>query len=87
MASAYFVSKEFPKSRVVLFEAGKETGGWIKSRRVEVEDGKDVLFELGPRTLRNATVTASLVSLWNLFRIERCRTDRWWRGVGLTRKL
>jgi oxygen-dependent protoporphyrinogen oxidase len=65
LSSAYFVSKEFPNAKITLFEAGKETGGWIKSRRVQVEghDGKkgEVLFELGPRTLRNSTVTAGLV--------------------------
>jgi oxygen-dependent protoporphyrinogen oxidase len=65
LSSAYFVSKTFPKAQITLFEKGKETGGWIQSRRVEVEgeDGKkgEVLFELGPRTLRNSTVTAGLV--------------------------
>jgi oxygen-dependent protoporphyrinogen oxidase len=65
LSSAYFVSREFPQAKITLFEAGKETGGWIKSRRVPVEgqDGQkgDVLFELGPRTLRNSTVTAGLV--------------------------
>lgn len=60
LSSAYFVSKEFPDSKITVFEAGKETGGWIKSKRVDVPGG-DVLFELGPRTLRNATPTASLV--------------------------
>ncbi|KAH7371555.1 hypothetical protein BKA66DRAFT_535139 [Pyrenochaeta sp. MPI-SDFR-AT-0127] len=60
LSSAYFVSKEFPKSKITLFEAGKQTGGWIKSKRVEVPGG-DILFELGPRTLRNATPTASLI--------------------------
>ncbi|KAJ4375781.1 oxygen-dependent protoporphyrinogen oxidase [Neocucurbitaria cava] len=60
LSSAYFISREFPKSKVTIFEAGKETGGWIRSKRVAV-DGGDVLFELGPRTLRNATVTASLI--------------------------
>jgi oxygen-dependent protoporphyrinogen oxidase len=59
LSSAYFVSREFPNSKVVLFEKGKDLGGWIKSKRVAVEGG-DVVFELGPRTLRNATVTAHL---------------------------
>ena len=62
LASAYFVSKEFPKSRITIFEAGKETGGWIKSKRVDLPNGGgNILFELGPRTLRNATPTASLI--------------------------
>jgi oxygen-dependent protoporphyrinogen oxidase len=60
LSSAYFASKEFPNSKITVFEAGKEKGGWIKSRKVEVPGG-EVIFELGPRTLRNATVTAHLV--------------------------
>jgi len=60
LSSAYFVSREFPNSKIHLFEAGKDVGGWIQSRKVQVEGG-EVVFELGPRTLRNATVTAHLV--------------------------
>ncbi|KAL5113232.1 oxygen-dependent protoporphyrinogen oxidase [Pleosporales sp. CAS-2024a] len=59
LSSAYFVSREFPKSKITLFEAGKQTGGWIRSKRLPVPGGH-VIFELGPRTLRNATVTAHL---------------------------
>ncbi|KAH6882038.1 hypothetical protein BKA58DRAFT_328417 [Alternaria rosae] len=65
LTSAHFIAKEFPQSKVVVFEAGKDKGGWIKSRRVDVVDAEgkkgNVLFELGPRTLRNATVTAGLI--------------------------
>jgi oxygen-dependent protoporphyrinogen oxidase len=60
LASAYFVSREFPKSKVTVFEAGKDSGGWVKSKKVQVPGG-EVIFELGPRTLRNATPTAHLV--------------------------
>lgn len=60
LASAYFVSREFPNSKVTVYEAGKDAGGWLKSVKKEVSGG-EVLFELGPRTLRNATVTAHLV--------------------------
>lgn len=62
LASAYFISQEFPNAKIIIFEAGKETGGWVKSRRLDVPGSdKNVLFELGPRTLRNATPTAFLV--------------------------
>ena len=68
LCSAYFLSKEFPHSKVTLFEAGKETGGWIQSRRVQVQgqEGKSgsVLFELGPRALMKAIVTAGLVRVF-----------------------
>ncbi|KAF2821618.1 Protoporphyrinogen oxidase [Ophiobolus disseminans] len=67
LSSAYFVSREFPNSKVTVFEAGKEIGGWIKSKRVEVEGGH-VVFELGPRTLRSATATAHLVQELDLIK-------------------
>lgn len=60
LASAYFLSKEFPKCKITIFEAGKETGGWIRSKRVQVPGG-DILFEMGPRTLRSSTPTLHLV--------------------------
>jgi oxygen-dependent protoporphyrinogen oxidase len=61
LSSAYFVSREFPKSKITVFEAGEHAGGWMKSKKVVVPGG-EVLFELGPRTLRNSTVTAHLVA-------------------------
>jgi oxygen-dependent protoporphyrinogen oxidase len=61
LSSAYFASREFPNCKITLYESGNETGGWIKSKRVQVPGGH-VLFESGPRTLRNATPTAHLVS-------------------------
>jgi oxygen-dependent protoporphyrinogen oxidase len=63
LASAYFASKEFPSSKITVYESGEETGGWIKSRRVDVPGG-NVLFEYGPRTFRpgvNCLPTAQLV--------------------------
>ncbi|KAF2878027.1 hypothetical protein BDV95DRAFT_589011 [Massariosphaeria phaeospora] len=51
LASAHFVAKEFPKSKITIYEANKEAGGWIRSRKVDVPGGS-VLFEYGPRTLR-----------------------------------
>ncbi|KAF2267446.1 Protoporphyrinogen oxidase [Lojkania enalia] len=63
LASAYFVNKEFPNSKITIYESQGELGGWIRSRRVEVPGG-DVLFEYGPRTLRpavSAKPTAGLI--------------------------
>ena len=64
LVSAYFVSQEFPKSKITIHEANKDSGGWIQSRRVQVPGG-DVLFEYGARTLRpgkDALITTKLVS-------------------------
>lgn len=61
LSSAYFAAKEFPNSKITVYEGGNETGGWIRTKRVQVPGG-EVKFESGPRTLRNATVTAHLVS-------------------------
>ncbi|KAI9775163.1 MAG: oxygen-dependent protoporphyrinogen oxidase [Geoglossum umbratile] len=65
LASAYYLTKELPHSRVVLFEADEGLGGWIQSKTVDVGNGS-VVFEQGPRTLRtalpNGPVTRSLIS-------------------------
>lgn len=61
LSSAYFAAKEFPNSKITVYEGGSETGGWIRTKRVQVPGG-EVKFESGPRTLRNSTITAHLVS-------------------------
>lgn len=84
LSSAYFISKEFPNSKITVFEKQKKLGGWIKSNKVHVPGG-DVTFESGPRTLRNSTPTAALVHDSNiaalydslLFELDpRIRTER-----------
>ncbi|KAF1923468.1 protoporphyrinogen oxidase [Didymella exigua CBS 183.55] len=60
LASAFFASREFPDSKITVYESGKDIGGWLSSRRVQVPGG-DVLFEAGPRTLRNAPPTVHLI--------------------------
>jgi protoporphyrinogen/coproporphyrinogen III oxidase len=65
LSSAYFLKKEFPQCKITIFEAREQTGGWIKSMRANLppESGHkgNVLFELGPRTLRNSTPTAHMI--------------------------
>lgn len=51
LSSAHFLAKEFPKSKITIYESQKRLGGWIQGKRVDVEGG-NVLFEAGPRTLR-----------------------------------
>jgi hypothetical protein len=64
LASAYYLAKELPNARIVLYEASERLGGWVQSKKIDVEDGS-VVFEQGPRTLRttlpNGPVTMSLV--------------------------
>ena len=64
LASAYYLSKRLPESKIVLFEASSRLGGWLNSRSVDVGNGK-VVFEQGPRTLRptvpNGIITLDLV--------------------------
>lgn len=71
LASAYYVSKEFPQSKITVHEANRSDegngsgAGWIRSERRDVPGG-EVLFEHGPRTLRpgkGAEITAQLVSV------------------------
>jgi oxygen-dependent protoporphyrinogen oxidase len=53
LASAYYISKTFPKSKITIYDKADRLGGWIKSTHVDVPGGK-VLFEAGPRGLRPA---------------------------------
>jgi len=67
LATAYYISKEVPSAKITIYEAGPRVGGWLHSKRVEV-DGGTVLFEQGPRTLRfvrpNGLLTALLVRVY-----------------------
>jgi oxygen-dependent protoporphyrinogen oxidase len=66
LSTAHFVGKEFPNSKITIYEGQKEAGGWLRSRRVEVPGG-DVVFEYGPRSLRPGIYsypTAQIVSIY-----------------------
>lgn len=40
---------------ITLYEKSPQLGGWLQSERIEVgDDGKHVVFEHGPRTIRIA---------------------------------
>lgn len=69
LASAYYLSKEFPNARIVLFEGSSRLGGWVKSEKVDVGNGS-VIFEQGPRNLRpsipNGLITLDLVGASSL---------------------
>jgi len=63
LASAYYLSQKIPSAKITIYEAGPRIGGWLSSKRVQVDDG-EVLFEAGPRTLRpngNGVLAARLV--------------------------
>ncbi|KAL9127839.1 MAG: hypothetical protein Q9217_003358 [Psora testacea] len=64
LASAYYLSKSLPDTKIVLFEASSRLGGWLHSKSVDVGNGS-VVFEQGPRTLRptfpNGLITLDLV--------------------------
>lgn len=77
LASAYYLSNEFPNARIVLFEGSSRLGGWVKSERVDVGNG-NVVFEQGPRNLRpsipNGLVTLDLVGA--SFSVNRFKRPR-----------
>jgi oxygen-dependent protoporphyrinogen oxidase len=52
LSAAYYLAKASPKTKVILIESSKRVGGWIRSQRVECGQKDNVLFEMGPRTLR-----------------------------------
>ena len=65
LASAYFLLRQHPNAKVVIYESKDRVGGWLESRRVPVKDGT-VLFEGAARTLRpqsNGVLTARLVGM------------------------
>ena len=61
LSSAHYLAQELPNAKVVVYESGDNLGGWLKSKYVNVKNGK-ILFDQGPRTLRPST-PASLVTL------------------------
>lgn len=65
LASAYYASHRYPSAKIVLYEASDRLGGVIDSRNIMLENGKNILCEMGPRTLRanapRAIVTLDLV--------------------------
>ncbi|KAI9189715.1 oxygen-dependent protoporphyrinogen oxidase [Blastocladiella emersonii ATCC 22665] len=51
LAAAHYVKRALPLASVTVLERSARPGGWIQTERAEV-DGKPVLLESGPRTLR-----------------------------------
>ena len=52
LAAAYNLMKELPQAKITIFEQQERLGGWLESEVVPVGNGS-VLFEWGPRTIRN----------------------------------
>jgi len=65
LATAHYLVKEFKNVNVTLYESKDTLGGWMKSKVMDVGNGK-VIFESGPRSLRpqppNGTLSLRLVS-------------------------
>lgn len=63
LATAHYLTKTLRNANITVYEANPRLGGWLQSQRVEVPGGS-VLFEQGPRTIRQANsslVTTHLV--------------------------
>jgi oxygen-dependent protoporphyrinogen oxidase len=61
LASAHYLTRELPHARITIYEGSHRLGGWVKSTRVETDEGH-VVFEQGPRSLRPNT-PASYVTI------------------------
>ncbi|KAE8554924.1 hypothetical protein EYB25_003471 [Talaromyces marneffei] len=55
--------------KITLYEKSSQLGGWLQSERIEVGDGKHVVFEHGPRTIR-ASQPAVMPMLDLLFSLD-----------------
>ena len=66
LSTAFFLRQKFGKDlKISIIESSNRVGGWIDTEKVEDRDGKIVLLERGPRSLRvagNGRETLSLVS-------------------------
>ena len=60
LAAAYYLTREIPTAKITIYEGSDQLGGWLRSKRVDVEQGT-VLFETGPRTLRSNTPAGMVI--------------------------
>ncbi|CCC70275.1 hypothetical protein NCAS_0E02050 [Naumovozyma castellii] len=51
----YFLGKLRPDIQITLFEGAKRTDGWINSWNTKDAEGKPIMLERGPRTLRGVS--------------------------------
>lgn len=88
LASAFYLAERLPHATITLIEGSKRLGGWLRSKQIDVGNGK-VVFEQGPRNLRptrpNGWVTLDLVStkriVLNQQLIRMIRSKAWdWRS-------
>jgi oxygen-dependent protoporphyrinogen oxidase len=64
LSSAFHLARTFPRTKITLLEERPRVGGWINSQRIKLLDGRSVLLEAGPRTLRpNSKALLELVRL------------------------
>lgn len=68
LTTAFRLSQDPTCSKVTLYEKTGRVGGWLQSETIPVEDGGEVVFEYGPRTLR--TVIPACLPLLDLVSIS-----------------
>ena len=56
LSSAFFITQEIPQAKITIYEDSTRLGGWLDSPIHDLDNGH-VVFENGPRTLRQ--------DLWN----------------------
>ncbi|TFK49014.1 Protoporphyrinogen oxidase [Heliocybe sulcata] len=71
LSSAWHLARRFPQTAISVIEKESRFGGWIRSERIEVDDGnghrESMVLEAGPRTLRpRSKAILELVHLLNL---------------------
>ncbi|KAF2147139.1 uncharacterized protein K452DRAFT_282124 [Aplosporella prunicola CBS 121167] len=63
LASAHFLARELPHAKITVYERSARVGGWLHSVRKPVPGGGEVVFEQGPRTIRQANTALAMTHL------------------------
>ncbi|KAF2835589.1 Protoporphyrinogen oxidase [Patellaria atrata CBS 101060] len=61
LASAYYLAKERPSTKITIYEASSRTGGWLNSKYIDTPYKKQVLFETGPHSIRSGGEAAIFI--------------------------
>ena len=68
LTAAHYLTQQFPRTKITIFESQPRLGGWLNSQQVDTPNGK-ITFESGPRSLRVQGANGGLMLrlVWDLY--------------------